>query len=165
MIHETSVRVKNMWDATRISYAALQDRFLMSCISNHPVVEAVIIHKTKGFSRAMKDQIIVWVNNRIAKRVWLIFTLSRARCFFFASLMFFLSRTSRKSSVAGLRQMTNAPTKVKIDVRVVKWRRCAIVKLPTDNSRDVCEVREICAPCAGSSSALFLRLGIPQVFA
>ncbi len=45
-------------------------------------VEAVIVHKTKGFSRAIRDKIIVQENNRIAKRALLIFTLSNACSFF-----------------------------------------------------------------------------------
>ncbi len=52
---------------------------------NHLVVEAVIMHETKGFSRAIRDKIIVRENNRIAKCVQLIFTLSRTRPFFLTS--------------------------------------------------------------------------------
>ncbi len=54
---------KNMWDTTHVYglfcvvYAASWDRFLMSHISNHPAVEVVIMHETKGFSRAIRDKI------------------------------------------------------------------------------------------------------------
>ncbi len=50
-------------------YAASRDRFLVSHVSNHLTVEAVIIHEIKGFSRAIRDKIIVQENNRIAKHV------------------------------------------------------------------------------------------------
>ncbi len=39
-------------------YAASWDRFLVSCVSNHLAVEAIIMYKTKGFSRAIRDKII-----------------------------------------------------------------------------------------------------------
>ncbi len=66
---------KNMRDAKRvyrlfcIFYAASRDDFLVSRISNRLVVEAVIMHETKKFSHTIKDKIIVWENNRIAKRL------------------------------------------------------------------------------------------------
>ncbi len=64
-----------MQDATRvyglfrIFYAASRDRFLVSRISNHLVVEAVIMHAAKEFSHAIRDKIIVRENNLIVKRV------------------------------------------------------------------------------------------------
>ncbi len=75
-ICETSVRCEKHARATRvywlfcIFYAASRDRFLVSCTSNHLVLEAVIMHETKGFSRKIGNKIIVRKNNRIAKRVY-----------------------------------------------------------------------------------------------
>ncbi len=90
----------------RIFYAAAQDRFLMPRISNHLMVEAVIMHETKGFSCAIRARITVRENNRIAKRVWLIFTLTHASPFFSwvsrISHVFLILQTSRESSVARL---------------------------------------------------------------
>ncbi len=63
----------------------------MSRASNRLVVEAVIMPETKGFSRATRDKIIVRENNQIGKRLWIIFTLSRA-CFFFSSGRHFANR-------------------------------------------------------------------------
>ncbi len=66
---------KNMQDTTRvyglfcIFYAASRDRFLVSSVSNRRVVEAVIMHETKGFSHAIRDKTIVQENNRTAKCV------------------------------------------------------------------------------------------------
>ncbi len=40
-------------------YAASRDRFLVSRVSNHLAVEAVIMHKIKGFSGAIGDKVIV----------------------------------------------------------------------------------------------------------
>ncbi len=54
--------MKNMQDVTRvyglfhIFYAAPGDRFLVSRISNHLTVEAVIMHETKGLSRVISDE-------------------------------------------------------------------------------------------------------------
>ncbi len=39
----------------------------MSRISNNLAVGAVIMHETKGFSRAIRDKITVQENNQIAK--------------------------------------------------------------------------------------------------
>ncbi len=52
----------------RIFYTVSGDRFLVSCVSNCLVVEAEIMHETNGFSRAIRDKIIVRENNRITKR-------------------------------------------------------------------------------------------------
>ncbi len=55
---------ENMRDATRvygffrIFYAASLDRFLVSSISNHLTVEAVILHETQRFSRVIREKII-----------------------------------------------------------------------------------------------------------
>ncbi len=54
---------KNMRDATRVYelfrvvYAASWNRFFMFHISTWLVVEAIIMHKTKGFSHAIRDKI------------------------------------------------------------------------------------------------------------
>ncbi len=67
--------MKNMRDVTyvyglfHIFYAASQNKFLVSCVLNHLVVEAVIMHETKGFSRAIWDKITVEKENRIAKHL------------------------------------------------------------------------------------------------
>ncbi len=63
-------------------YATSQNRFFMSHMSNPLVVEAVIMHETKGFSCALRDKRIVRENNRIVECVQLIFMLSCARIFF-----------------------------------------------------------------------------------
>ncbi len=90
-ICKTSVRCEKHVDTTpvyglfRIFYADSLNRFLMSHVLNRLAVEAVIMHETKWFSRAIRDKIIAWKNNQIAKRVWLIFKLSRACPFFLIS--------------------------------------------------------------------------------
>ncbi len=48
-------------------YTASWDIFLVPPLSNHLAVEAVIMHKMKGFPRATRNKIIVRENNRIAK--------------------------------------------------------------------------------------------------
>ncbi len=64
-----------MQDTTReygllsIFYAASRDRFLVSRFLNRLAIESVIMHETKGLSRAIRDKIIVRENNRIAKCV------------------------------------------------------------------------------------------------
>ncbi len=102
-----------MRDVTRvyglfcIFYAASQDRFLMSHVSNHLTVEAVIMLETNGFSRAIRDKIIIRENNRIAKCTKLIFTLFRALSFSsrVSRLLhdFLISWMSPKSSVVRFR--------------------------------------------------------------
>ncbi len=60
---------KRVYRLFRIFYAASRDRFLVSRFSNHLTVEAIIMHEVKGFSRAIRDKIIVRENNRIMKRL------------------------------------------------------------------------------------------------
>ncbi len=70
MIRETreTRETRCVYGLFRIFYAASRDKFLVSRVSNHLAVEAIIIHETKGFSRAIMDKIIVEENNRIAKQ-------------------------------------------------------------------------------------------------
>ncbi len=51
--------VTHVYGLFRIFYAISRDRFLVSRISNHLAIEAVIMHETKGFSHVISDKIIV----------------------------------------------------------------------------------------------------------
>ncbi len=81
--------MKRVYQLFRIFYAASRDKFLVSRISNCLAVEAVIMHETKRFSHAIRDKISVQENNRIVKRLLIIFTLSRACPFFLSCLACF----------------------------------------------------------------------------
>ncbi len=64
---EKPARCDNVYGLFHIFYAVSRDRFLTSHVSNYLVIESVIMHKTKGFSHAAMDKIIVRENNRITK--------------------------------------------------------------------------------------------------
>ncbi len=46
-----------------VVYAASRDRYLVSHVSNHLAVEVIIMHETKGFSRAIRDKLLIEQEN------------------------------------------------------------------------------------------------------
>ncbi len=94
-------QTRNVCASYFIFFMLLHETDFLSRISNRLVVEAVIIHEAKGFSRAISNKIIVRENNRITKCLLIIFMLPHV-CPFFSciSSVFLVSWMSRKLSVA-----------------------------------------------------------------
>ncbi len=64
--HETCLRLSR---GSSIADLRHNTHVHQSCVLNCHTVEVVIMHETKGFSRAIRDEVIVRENNQITKRV------------------------------------------------------------------------------------------------